>query len=315
MNSKKLWIAFSLFVVTAFSQTSFAQGLNWEGQTGALLTPFAYTAGSPAGKFGKPEVAFPYLNAGNVIGNEYQFSVTEGFGKRFEAGFTEAFSSAGNTAVVSNLFTGGYTVLHGKFTVVPENSYKTKWVPAIAVGAVGRLGDERVYWDATESGPSTPKGTSADFYIVATKTVTQVKGFPFVLSLGDKLTNASIMGIAGQAGTLNTLDQRWQGRLFGAAAFVVKGPAKSALIFGAEAVQQPHYVQGLNFVLRNLTENSGVTATIPTSLSYFVRVVPHLEGSPLQVDLGLVQAAGRIVPGVVNLNAQARVGMGISYHF
>jgi hypothetical protein len=305
MNSKKFLIAFSLFVITVFSQTSFAQGLNWEGQTGALLTPFAYTAGSPTGKFGKPEIAFHYLNAGNVIGNEYQFSVTEGFGKRFEAGFTESLSSSGSSAALSRLFTGGYTTLHGKFTVLPENSYKTKWVPAIAVGAVGRFGDERVWWDATAKGADSPKGTNGDFYIVATKTVTQVKGLPFVLSLGEKVTNASIMGIAGEAGNASYLypEQRWQGRLFGAAAFVVKGPAKSALIIGSEVVQEPHYVQPL-----------GNAATIPTSLSYFVRVVPHLEGSPLQVDLGVVQAAGKIAPGV-DLNARARVGMGVSYHF
>jgi len=111
------------------------------------------------------------------------------------------------------------------------------------------------------------------------------------------------MGIAGQAGNGLNAGSRWQGRLFGAAAFVVKGPAKSALIFGSEAVQQPHYVQPL-----------GNSATIPTSLSYFVRVVPHLEGSPLQVDLGVVQAAGRVAPGL-NLNANGRVGMGVSYHF
>ena len=88
MNSKKLWVAFSLFVITAFSQNSFAQGLNWEGQTGALLTPFAYTAASPAGSFGRPEVGFHYLNAGSVVGNEYQLSITEGVAKRFEVGYT-----------------------------------------------------------------------------------------------------------------------------------------------------------------------------------------------------------------------------------
>ena len=67
MNTKKLSLAFSLFVITVFSQTSFAQGLNWDGQTGALITPFAYTASTPAHKFGKPEVAFHYLNGGEVI--------------------------------------------------------------------------------------------------------------------------------------------------------------------------------------------------------------------------------------------------------
>jgi hypothetical protein len=269
------------------------------------LTPFAYTAGSPAGKFGKPEVAFHFLSAGNVLGNEYQFSVTEGFGKRFEAGFTQSFNQAGDTPVYSSLFTGDFSTLHGKFTVLPENSYKTKWVPAIAVGAVGRFGDSRVDTNANVIGGNVtyPSQKNGDFYVVATKTVTQVKGFPFVLSFGEKVTDASIMGIAGQAGNGLNAGTRWQGRLFGAAAFVVKGPAKSALIFGSEAVQQPHYVQPL--------EN---TITIPTSLSYFVRVVPHLEGSPLQVDLGVVQAAGHVAHGL-NLDANGRVGMGVSYHF
>jgi hypothetical protein len=306
MNTKKFLVAFSLFVVTAFSQTSFAQGLNWEGQTGALLTPFAYTASAPAGKLGKPEVAFHFLNAGNVLGNEYQFSVTEGIGKRFEVGFTQAFNQAGDTPTYSALFTGSFSAIHGKYTLISENSYKTKWVPAIAVGAIGRFGDSRVDTNANVvllHNATYPSQKNGDFYLVATKTVTQVKGFPFVLSLGDKLTDASIMGIAGQAGNGLNAGTRWQGRLFGAAAFVVNGPAKTALIFGSEVAQQPHYVQPL-----------GNGVTIPTSLSYFVRVVPHLEGSPLQVDLGVVQAAGRVAPGL-NLNANARVGMGVSYHF
>ena len=158
-----------------------------------------------------------------------------------------------------------------------------------------------------------------DFYIVATKTVTQVKGLPFVLSLGDKLTDASIMGVAGNAGNATGTGQRWQGRVFGAAAFVVKGPAKSALIFGSEVVQQPHYIQGLNSFVNNTLETSGVKANIPTSESYFVRVVPHLEGSPLQIDLGVAHFGGKIInlPGAaaLDINANARVGMGVSYHF
>jgi len=339
MNTRKLWIAFSLFVITAFSQTSFAQGLNWEGQTGALLTPFAYTAGSPAGKFGKPEVAFHYLNSGSVIGNDYQFSVTEGVCKHFEVGFTQSFSSMGSvnsnadglpinvtsTAAyptyvkpASSLFGGGFSAIHGKVTLVSENAMKTKWVPAIAVGAIGRFGAQRVSY-ATAPPVGALSQTNGDFYIVATKTVTQVKGLPFVLSLGDKLTDASIMGVAGNAGNATGTGQRWQGRVFGAAAFVVKGPAKSALIFGSEVVQQPHYIQGLNSFVNNTLETSGVKANIPTSESYFVRVVPHLEGSPLQIDLGVAHFGGKIInlPGAaaLDINANARVGMGVSYHF
>jgi hypothetical protein len=332
MHLRKLSIAFVLFVVAAFSQTLFAQGLNWEGQTGALITPFAYTASSPAAKFGRPEVAFHYLNTGSVIGNDYQFSVTEGVAKHFEFGFTEALSSSGNvgagtsgalgissspTKAPSFLFSNGFSELHGKLTFVNENAFKTKFIPAIAVGAIGRFGAQRATSFVTST-YSTPGATdkNGDFYIVATKTITQVKGLPFVLSFGEKVTNASVFGIVGNAGSgpasasapLGNSDQRWQGRLFGAAAFVVKGPAKSALILGSEFAQQPRYVQGIPKL-----------ATVPTTMSYFVRVVPHLEGSPLQVDVGVAQVAGKIVnlPGVavVDLAARAQVGMGVSYHF
>ena len=316
MNARKLWIAFGLFAITAFSRVSFAQGLNWEGQTGPLLTPFAYTAASPAARFGKPEVAFHYLNSGNVIGNDYQFSITEGFGNRFEAGFTQAFSSSGSSPL-SILFANGFNELHGKLTVLRENSFNSKWVPAIAVGAIGRFGAQRVsYYTAPPSGGSVSQ-TNGDFYIVATKTITQVKVLPFVLSLGDKVTNASIFGVAGNAGngSPSNLGQRWQGRLFGAAAFVVHGPARSALIFGAEALQEPRYVQGWNHYLTGLA-GTPVSANIPTSLSYFLRVVPNLRGSPMQVDLGVAQLAGKIAPGFLpTLDARARVVMGISYHF
>lgn len=298
MNTKKLLIGFSLLVITAFSQTSFAQGLNWEGQTGAVITPFAYTAGSPARKFGKPEVAFHYMNSGPVVGNAYQLSITEGVAKRFEFGYTGAFSSAGSSPLTP-LFSNGFSEFHGKVTVLDENALKSKWVPAVAVGSIGRFGIQRVGSMGSSKGTTAKNG---DFYIVATKTITQIKGLPIVLSFGDKLTSASLFGIAGNAvnghGTEN-----WQGRLFGAAAFVVKGPAKAALIFGSEFAQQPHYVDGL-----------GTAATIPTTLTYFVRVVPHLEGSPVQVDLAIAQVAGKIAPGV-DLQARARFAMGVSYHF
>jgi hypothetical protein len=298
MSAKKLFIVFSVIVVTALSQTAFAQGLNWEGQTGAVITPFAYTADSPARKFGKPEVAFHYLNSGSVIGNDYQISVTEGVAKHFEFGYTTSLSSSGSSPL-SYLFANGFNEFHGKLTILNENAKHTKWIPAIAVGAIGRTGEQRVgqvfkYWDGSINGSKS--STNGDFYLVATKTVTQIKSFPFILSLGDKVTNASIFGIAGNA-------PHWQGRLFGAAAFGLKGPSKSALIFGAEVAQQPHHVEGLSSI-----------ATIPTSLNYFIRVVPHLERAPLQIDFTVAQLAGKITPGL-DLQARAQVGMGVSYHF
>ena len=225
-------------------------------------------------------------------------------------GLTQSFSSAGSGALTS-LFANGYTTLHGKVTFVPENAFKTKWVPAIAIGAAGRFGGQRVSYQVTAAKST---DTNADFYIAATKTITQVKRLPFVLNFGEKVTNASVLGVAGNAGNGLNADQRWQGRLFGAAAVVVKGPAKSALIFGSEALQEPRYVQGLNTYLSSVKETK---ATIPTSLTYFVRVVPHLEGSPLQIDFAVLQAAGNIVrgAGAVDLHATARFATAVSYHF
>ncbi len=299
MKAKKLFLAVGLFLLTAFSQNLFAQGLNWEGQTGALLTPFAYTAASPAGKFGKPEIAFHYLNTGAVIGNDYQFSITEGIAKRFEFGYTASFSSAGETPGLSALFTNGYNTFHGKATLINENSWKTKWVPAIAVGAIGRTGIQRI---ATAAGTGATAASNADFYVVGTKTITQIKGLPVVLNFGERVTNAQLWGAAGNA-------PAWQGRLFGAAAVVVKGPAKSTLILGSEFSQQPHNAEGLT-----VADGVNPPAVFPMSLSYFVRVVPHIEGTPLQVDFGVAQLASNITPGI-DLKARAQFGMGVSYHF
>ena len=304
---KKLVLVISLFLIASFSQSLFAQGLNWEGQTGALLTPFAYTAASPAGKFGKPEVAFHYLNTGEVIGNDYQFSITEGIANRFEFGYTASLSSAGSTPFLSDLFTNGYNTFHGKGIIIKENSWKKNWVPAIAAGAIGRVGIQRIatstLWSVAVAGAPVPATSNADFYVVGTKTITQIKGLPIVLNLGERVTNAQLWGAAGNAGV-------WQGRLFGAAAIVVKAPKKTTLILGSEFSQQPHNADGLRVA-------DGVVPTdavFPMSLSYFVRVVPHVEGTPLQIDFGVAQLAGNITPGV-DLKARSQFGMGVSYHF
>ena len=78
------------------------------------------------------------------------------------------------------------------------------------------------------------------------------------MNLGYKATNASVFGLAGNA-------PGYTGRLFGAAAFVVKGPAKSTLIFGSEFAQQPQRVQNLP------------GADVPTTITYAARIVPIPE--------------------------------------
>lgn len=273
----------------ALPNSAAGQGLNWEGQTGAFITPFAYTSKSPNDNIGHPQVAFHFLNTGSVIGNNMQASITVGLFGRAEFGYTRAFSVAGKTTGLSPLFEGGFNTVHGKLNVVPENAGKTKWVPSIAGGFVARTQVRRV--GGVLKAQDT---TNGDLYVVATKTITQVKGLPFLVNVGYKATNASIFGIAGNA-------PDWQGRAFGAAAFVVKGPAKSTLILGSEFAQQPRFIKDLP------------GATVPTTLTYFVRVIPKGE-IPFNIDFGVAQAAGKIAPGV-DLKARNQFAMGMSYRF
>jgi len=276
--------------------------LNWDGQTGAFATPFAYVAGSESDKVGHPQIAFHYLNGGDVIGNDYQFSFTVGLFKFTEFGFTSSLSSQGGSPLTP-LFQGGYNVFHGKANIIPENMHGKKWVPAISVGFASRFGVERVArapfavnLDSPLAGQST---NNVDFYVVATKTITQIKHLPLVLSAGYKRTDAQIMGVVGNAPDYANL-------AFGAAAFEITAIPKVTLVLGVEAVQEPHHLEGL-------TSATVDGPTIPTSLIYFVRVVPPAK-YPFNVDFGIGQLAGVITPGV-DIKARNQAAVGISYHF
>jgi len=266
-----------------------AQSLNWDGQTGVFITPLAYTAASPASGFGHPIVAYHFLDAGSVLGNFHTISVTEGVGGRVEFGYTRDLHQEGSTAGLSPLWGSGFNLVHAKVNVVKENAGKQAWLPAISGGFVARTQDRDV------SGLlATPNKnySNADFYLVASKTITQTKPVPIVLNLGYKETNASVYGLAGNA-------PAYTGRLFGAAAFVFKGPAKSAIILGSEFSQEPRQVQNLP------------GAIVPTTITYAARIVPLAERK-LNIDFGVAQAAGTIEPGVT-LKARHQFALGVSY--
>jgi len=266
-----------------------AQSLNWDGQTGVFITPLAYTAASPKTGFGHPIVAYHFLNAGPVLGNFHTLSVTEGVGGRVEFGYTRDIHQQGSTPGLSPLWDSGFNLVHAKVNVVAENAGKQAWLPAISGGFVARTQDRNV------SGLlATPNRSysNADFYVVASKTITQTKPVPIVLNLGYKATNASVYGLAGNA-------PAYKGRLFGAVAFVFTGPAKSTLIFGSEFSQEPRTVQNLP------------GADVPTTITYAARIVP-LAKRKFNIDFGVAQAAGTIEPGV-NLKARHQFALGVSY--
>jgi hypothetical protein len=265
-----------------------AQSLNWEGQTGIFVTPLAYTAASPKDNLGRPIVAYHYLNGGEVLGGFHTASVTVGVAGRAEFGYTRTFHQAGDTASLSPLWKGGFNIAHGKVNFLTENVGKHNWAPALSGGFVARTQVNHVSGVLADK-----KYNNADFYLVATKTVTQVKGLPLVFNLGFKATNASVFGLAGNA-------PAYKGRLFGAFAFVLTGPAKSQIILGSEFAQQPREV-------RNLPG-----AIVPTTITYAARIVPLPEKAKFNVDFGVAQAAGKILPGV-DLKVRHQFALGISY--
>ena len=276
-----------LFVLTANVHVAFGQSLNWEGQTGVFVTPLAYTAGSSKKSIGKPIVAFHFLYGGKVLGNFYTASLTVGALGRTEFGYTRDFHSQGSTAGLSNLWGNGFNSFHGKVNFLPENFAKQKWLPAISAGFVARTQVHNVggWIDARRT-------NNADFYTVATKTITETKKVPIVLSAGYKVTNASVLGLAGNA-------PAYRGRAFGAVAFVFTGPSKSTIILGSEVLQEPREVQSLP------------GAIVPTTLTYAARIVP-IAKKKFNIDFGVAQAAGHILPGV-NLLARHQFALGISY--
>jgi hypothetical protein len=281
-------VAAGAIIVLSCSASLRAQNLGWEGETGIFITPLAYTAGAE-GKVVEPVIGFHFLDAGPVIGQFYEASITVGLGKRFEVGYTSDMHAQGGNVELSPLWHDSFNVFHGKAVLIPENYKKQAWMPAISVGFMARTQVHNV------GGAIMNQDTSnGDVYLVATKTVTQTKPIPVVLSAGVRGTDAELWGMGGNA-------PNWQARGFGAVAFVFKAPRASTIILGVELSQQPLHPQYLP------------TANFPTSLVYAIRFVPTPK-QKLNVDFGIAQIAGQISPGV-NLQARSQVGVQVSYGF
>lgn len=293
-------LALIIIIMGATTKIAPAQTLNWEGQTGVFVTPLAYTVPSSDKGLGMPVVSYHYLDGGQVLGGFHQVSVTEGAFNYLEFGYTRGLHAEGSTAGVSNLWSGGFNSFHAKLNLVQEGSQKRSrsWMPAFSLGFVARTNVRNV------GGVIQGKDThNADFYIVATKTVTKVRKLPMVLNLGYKETNASLLGLAGNS-------TAYRGRAFGAFALALKGPARSTVLLASEFLQEPRDIQGLP------------GAVIPTTLTYAVRIVPagafpsrrgwKDENPKLSIDFGVAQAAGKIMPGV-NLQARHQFALGVSY--
>jgi hypothetical protein len=288
-------LAIVLIVIVGHG-TAVAQSLNWEGQTGVFVTPLAYSVSTGDARLSIPVVSYHYLNAGPVLGNFHQVSITMGAFNRVEFGYTGNLHQDGSTAGLSALWSGGFNAFHGKVNLLRE---RRSGLPALSVGFVARTQVRNV--GGVIQGHDT---NNQDFYVVATKTITRFRKLPLVFNAGFKATNASLLGLAGNA-------PGYSGRAFGAAGFAFKGPGRSTILLGSEVLQQPRSIEGLP------------GAVMPTTITYAVRIVPSgalpihgwgVEKPKLTLDFGVAQAAGNIMPGV-NLQARHQFAFGISYGF
>jgi hypothetical protein len=276
---------------------SHAQALGWEGETGVFVTPLAYTAASENEKI-HPVVGYHYLNAGSVIGDFHEASITIGFLSRFEMGYTHEFHTQGNDHGLSPLWQNGFEIFHGKAMVIPENYHRQKWIPAISVGFMARENVRNVGnlkfapgggISATDSGKS-----NGDIYMVGSKQISQIKLIPVNVTAGVRGTNAQLWGMGGNA-------PDWQARGFGSVALPFKLPRGNSIIFASEVAQQPHHP--INFSNLN----------IPTTLTYAARFIPPAKYH-FNLDVGVAQIAGKVAPGT-DLKARHQVGAQISYAF
>jgi hypothetical protein len=296
ITSRSSMLRFRFFLLTIVCTALFtptprahAQSLGWEGETGVFVTPLAYTVSTNERKFAVPIVAYHYLNGGSVLGSFNQLSVTSGYADRVEFGYTRTIHDAGSNAALSPLWTEGFNIFHAKGSLLKENAFKQPWMPQISSGFMLRT-QVRNVGGVTENRDT----TNADIYLVATKTITQVKPMAILLSGGMQGTNAELIGLGGNA-------DHWQPVGFGAVAFVFQGPAKSSIILGVEVAQQPRHPATLP------------AAVIRTAFVYALRVVPSPK-LRLNVDFGILEGPGVIAPGT-DLRAKDCPGGAISYAF
>src|SRR5512136_167055 len=111
-------IVAGVVLVVTLAASVRAQNIGWEGETGVFVTPLAYTAKSPKTGFGRPLVAFHYLNGGGVLGDFYNISGTVGAFSRLEFGYTRALHSLGGDPNFSSLWNNGFNIVHGKVNVL-----------------------------------------------------------------------------------------------------------------------------------------------------------------------------------------------------
>ena len=192
---KSLLLAAILVLNLIFGKNVYAGAplVNLEGVGGIAFNPLAYPAdgGSliDAGKLeilGKPRFGVWYANLGDSKIDWTSFGVADTLFKRLEISYAqEAVSWVGHPTFHKNN-------VGAKLLLLNENSFDTKFLPAISVGTIYKTTSDK---SIHELGFPL-RTTGQDWYVVATKTITQLP-LPVIVSGGILSSQEFVTGVLG----------------------------------------------------------------------------------------------------------------------
>jgi hypothetical protein len=195
---KKVSIALTVVALAAVLFTGSAQAdapfVNLEGVGGVGFNPLAYPAASAPKKgeeglkigpidISKPRIGAWYVNLNDTDIDWFTVGIANTFAKRLELSYgyeSVAIGGVGHNTHKSNL--------GAKALLLEENSFGTKYVPAISVGTI--------YKTTTFNPGANASKEGFDFYLVATKLITELPK-PVLLSAGVLSTKGQVNGIIG----------------------------------------------------------------------------------------------------------------------
>jgi hypothetical protein len=193
MRKLTLFAALFVLMVVFLVKNAFAGApfVNLEGVGGVAFNPLAYLADSDGENshfkigntdiIGKPRFGAWYVNLDHVNVDWTAIGVADTFFNRLEVSYGyESINQENTTAKHKNN-------LGTKLLLLPENSFDTKFLPAISVGTI---------FKHTSNVGAGVDASGQDYYVVATKLITQLPR-PVLLSGGILSTKGKTTGVFG----------------------------------------------------------------------------------------------------------------------
>jgi hypothetical protein len=164
---------------------------NLEGVGGVAFNPLAYLADS-SGKnshfkagdidvLGKARFGGWYVNLGDAKVDWTAIGIADTFFKRLEVSYGYETVNPENSVAIHK------TNIGAKVLLLPENSFDTKFIPAISAGGI---------FKNTSNVAAGVDDNGQDFYLVATKLITQLPR-PVLISGGILSTKGKVTGVFG----------------------------------------------------------------------------------------------------------------------